>query len=181
MKKQLFIIFSLIISLFSFKNVNCQNEDIKLPIDSITGEILFINVVKLDSISKDELFSRALSWYAKYYKSSKSVIQSEDRIGGVIIAKPLFKVYTVGLFGEEIAPGHDVNYTVSVFVKDGKYKVEVTNFILNNTSKIPASGKGEYLTLNFCNRARKKCYDEATAIIESLKQDMEISKSKSDW
>ncbi|MCY2955669.1 MAG: DUF4468 domain-containing protein [Planctomycetota bacterium] len=57
-----------------------------LPIDSIAGKITYTEVVKVDSATKDQLYSRALEWFANTFKSAKNAIDLSDRGSGFIKA-----------------------------------------------------------------------------------------------
>jgi hypothetical protein len=113
-----------------------QNETPNLPIDSITAKIVYSEVIHVDSLTKkQELFSRAREWFAKAYKSSTSVIQMEDKESGKIVGKALMQVYY-----KNRQNGY-INYTISIQVKDGRYKYEVTDFYhTGQGSSIPDYG-----------------------------------------
>lgn len=64
-----------------------------LPIDNETKLITYSEVIILDStVNKSELYSRAREWFAKAFKSSKNVIQMDDKENGKIIGKALMQV-----------------------------------------------------------------------------------------
>ena len=126
----LFLMFSI--------TVFCKNETPVLPIDSISKKITYTDKVFVDSATnKQELFSRAREWFAKTYKSSSKVIQMEDKESGKIIGKALMQVYHKGL-GMSFESGY-INYTFSIYIKDGKYKYEVTDFY--HTGQYVGNGK----------------------------------------
>lgn len=122
--KKLFV-FS-VITLFSLTSLFGQNGMPNLPIDSVSGKITYKEVVFVDSLSnKQELFSRAREWFAKAYKSSTSVIQMEDKENGKIVGKALIPIFYKYM---GMQPGGNINYTISIYVKDGRYKYEITDF-----------------------------------------------------
>jgi hypothetical protein len=110
--------------LFAYLNVNAQV--INLPIDSATKAIDYNEVIQVDSVPKEELYSRALEWFAETYKASKSVIQMEDKENGKIVGKALMKVYHRSL-GTDYPSGH-INYTLSIQFKDGRYRYSFHDF-----------------------------------------------------
>lgn len=125
MKKLILITIGIV--LFEF-NVFCQKENPKLPFDSLTNKITYSEAVFVDSLTnKQELFSRTREWFAKTYKSSTNVIQMEDKENGKIVGKALMQVYHKGLFSELYESGY-INYTISIYIKDGRYKYEITDF-----------------------------------------------------
>lgn len=120
------MISALLIVLISL-SVTAQKDTPNLPIDSLTKKITYSEVVFVDSnINKQELFSRAREWFAKVYKSSTNVIQMEDKENGKIVGKALMQVYCKSL-GADRKCGF-VNYTISFYLKDGRYKFEITDF-----------------------------------------------------
>ncbi|HEY8688444.1 MAG TPA: DUF4468 domain-containing protein [Chitinophagaceae bacterium] len=90
-------------------------------------EVLYTGVVNVDSnLKKDELYVRARAWFVNEYKSAKDVIQMEDKQAGEIIGKGLISaIYTEGRGLLAIQWKITIWHTVSVFVKDGKYKYEI--------------------------------------------------------
>lgn len=123
--KPLYMLF-ISLSIISFSSFG-QKETPKLPIDKSTNKITYSEVVPVDSsVSKQELFGRAREWFAKTYRSSTNVIQMEDKESGIIVGKALFQVYHRAL-GSNYPSGY-INYTISVYLKDGRYKYVFTNF-----------------------------------------------------
>lgn len=115
------------LTLLSVSNALGQKETPKLPIDSLTNKITYSEVVYVDSLAnKQELFSRAREWFAKAYNSANNVIQMEDKENGKIVGKALIQVYHKSL-GSNLPVGH-INYTISIYLKDGRYKFEITDF-----------------------------------------------------
>lgn len=111
------------LSLPLFLSIVClivQAQD--LPIDSISKKVTYQEVVKVDGASKNELYARAREWFAKTFKSADDVLQMEDMANGKLIGKGCN--YQSKVF-----------YTVSVSVKDGRYRYEITDFY----TRIPAS------------------------------------------
>lgn len=124
MKKLLFLC---ALSLVSSMSVFGQNETLSLPTDSLTGKILYSGIVYVDSlVNKQELFSRTREWFAKIYNSSTDVIQMEDKESGKIIGKAKMQVTHIYLKRQQ--PGGYINYTISLYIKDGRYKYEITDF-----------------------------------------------------
>lgn len=112
--------FLIVILLFPFSSFS---QIPILPIDSTTNLITYTGVVKVQG-NKDELYSRAREWFAKAYNSSLNVIQMDDK--EKIVGKALMQVYFKAL-GKDQKSGY-VNYTISIYFKDNKYKYEITNF-----------------------------------------------------
>lgn len=132
-----FILFFCVSIVFAQKNA--IKETPEMPIDESTGKITFTDVIYLQdsTISKDVLFSKAQEWFAKTYNSSKSVLQMNDKESGKLIGKALMQVYHKAM-GKDYESGH-INYTISIFVKDGRYKYEITD--LHHTGQLSGSQK----------------------------------------
>ncbi len=87
----------------------------------------YSEVVKTDSIPQSELYNRAKIWFSTTYVDSKSVIQLDDKDNGQIVAKAKM-VYNPKVFtGSSQTEGY-INYTIKVFVKEGRYKYEISDF-----------------------------------------------------
>ncbi|GAA4440230.1 DUF4468 domain-containing protein [Ravibacter arvi] len=103
-----------------------QKDAPVLPIDKSTKKITYSEVVYVaDSADKYELFTRAKEWFSRAYKPSTSIIQMEDKEGGAIVGKALMQVYHKALGTHE--SGY-INYTISIYFKDGRYRFEITDF-----------------------------------------------------
>ena len=96
--------------------------------------IKYMEVVELDSTrTAKNLYSQARMWFAETYRSSKDVIQLEDKENGRIIGKGNIK-YESNIFVGSTGTRGWINYTISISVKDGKYKYEITNFMHEGNS-----------------------------------------------
>jgi len=98
----------------------------------------YSDIVVVDStITKNELYSTFMDWIAKNYVSAQNVIQYQDKEEGKIVAKGLFKVYLNGLYGPEEA-GY-IYHTISLYVKNGKYKYTIDNIYYEGNTKYGGS------------------------------------------
>lgn len=106
---------------------NAAKADLSAPLVS------YSEVIQLDStLSKDELYRRAKQWFVLTYKDSKSVLQLDDKSSGQLVGKATMK-YNSSVFSGSASTSGYTDYTLSVFVKDGRYKYEMTNFIHDGT------------------------------------------------
>lgn len=110
-------------------NVNAQNQvkdTIKFlgifPV--VDNQVCYTDVIKAEGISKEELYNRALSWFAVAFKSAKDVIQMQDRESGKIIGKGSFLCPLGALL-----PALEMKMTVTIMVKEGRYKYVINSFI----------------------------------------------------
>jgi hypothetical protein len=72
-------------------------------------------------VSKDQLYSRAFEWVAKTYNSARAVIQMQDKESGKLVVKGLTRISIRGY------EGGVVTHTLSIYVKDGRYKYILTD------------------------------------------------------
>jgi hypothetical protein len=147
------------------------------PIDKETNKILFTDVIKVDSVSQDELFLRAHEWCAKSYNDSKEVIQLNDKNAGKIVGKGAFRV-TVKAIGMVYAGGY-VKYTFSIAVKEGRFKYEISDFYHTKEGSDMAADGGSLenekpvcgtfmITKSYWSQIKSQAYDNTIALIESL-------------
>lgn len=86
----------------------------------------YYEIIKADSLSKQQIYKRAKEWVALNYKSAKDVIQldTEDKI----IIKGIFKV-------PYLVYEHTYNHSLIMSFKDNRFKVElILNSIHTNLS-----------------------------------------------
>lgn len=114
-----------------------------LPIDPDSHLVAYTGVVDVAGATQAQLYSRAYEWVAKNFKSAQDVIQMQDKESGKIIAKGTVKAYV-----KKYDQGYNF-FTLSIYVKDDKYKYDITNF--RNEHKVPPSryGGGDYSMGNF--------------------------------
>lgn len=96
--------------------------------DTITP-INYAAVVQVDSIPREVLFSTARKWFSEEFADYKSIVQFEDKEEGVITVKAI--IYTKN-YNDEYLYGQfacNVRCQISIYVKDGKYRYEFSNFI----------------------------------------------------
>lgn len=90
--------------------------------------LTYTEVVQVDSISAIELYSRAKFWFVTAYNSANDVLQMDNKENGEIIGKAIMKYNPNVFVGSETTKGN-IKYTIKIFVKDGRYKYEITDFI----------------------------------------------------
>jgi len=167
-------------------SIKCYSQT-HLPIDSTTGKINYTEVVKVDSISKTELFSRAKMWFAKAFVSSQDVVQNADEANTVIFGKANFTGYTKAL-GMIFEQGI-ISFNLNIACKDGRYKYCFTDFVHHATAgnKLPSGGELEKDSAPFewmggQWRYLKSDLDQnIQSLITSLKAAMNKPLISSDW
>lgn len=87
--------------------------------------ISYSEVVQVEGVPKEDLYQRAREWFTDTFRSSNDVIQLDDKENGQIVGKGLFKyVQRYGIFVWDCT----IRFTVSVAVKDGRYRYEINDF-----------------------------------------------------
>lgn len=140
-------------------------------------------VVKFDSISEKELYSKTLNWVKETYSKPEQVIDATIENESVRFTgrSSFFRIYNA--FGD--FADYPVKYTIKISVKSNRYKFEVLSMIVEhdrvNYSDIPAKiykKNGELL----------KWYKDTPQRIEDFFNQLNISlndfiinKEKSDW
>lgn len=125
MKKSLLITILTICSL----SVKSQIKDtVGLNIPFVDGKIVYEGIVSAPDKTKNDLYQNAQQWFVDYFKSSKDVIQNEDKENGLILGKGLldFKA-RIGLGMSMVQ--HD-KVTIKIICKDGKFKYTVYDLTL---------------------------------------------------
>lgn len=172
-----------IVSLIGARAI-AQSEVPQFPIDPDTKKITYSEVIKLDStIRKADLYSRAMEWFAKTYISSNEVIQMADREEGRIIGKAVMKVYYKSM-GREYPS--KLRYTVSIFVKQGRYKYEITDFIHETEGPCEEMIDSKKKVMGISMQRNYNFYlsqlDEyAKGLIQDIKMSMSKPPKKDDW
>lgn len=128
----------LLLLFIAFTNTATAQKDREvapeMPIDKETKLISYTEVVQLEGTpTKDELYERAKEWFARYYKSSNNVLQIDEKENGKLVGKAALRVYIRSMGADY--EGGIVSYTISVYVKEGRYKYEITDFVHNGQQR----------------------------------------------
>lgn len=134
------------------------------------GVVTYTNVLQVDGVNKEELYTRAKKWFVTMYKSANDAIQLDDKENGEIVGKGNFKI-------TYYARDPIINHTVTISVKDGRFKYQITDLAYSDKQgdkfPIEAFPKGW--------AGKKKLYEtidrEVNSIIASIEKSM---KSKAD-
>lgn len=153
-----------------------------LPRNS-AGKITFEETVAIDSATKDQLYSRARNWMTTYYKSDKFSV-SNQADGELVHDGSFLKSYKMPGGGLE---SNNHVYTVSISVKDGKYKYSLTDIsIEDKRQKMPIEDAYSLIEMlgdkKYKRYVDQQVYSGFADAIKSLKAAMAADiKSKSDW
>jgi hypothetical protein len=155
-----------------------------LPTDPVTKKVIFQELVPMESISKDELYDRSITWLTEYYKTNK--FDFNDKVNGKTGTEGYFIVSMTYDF--KYKSEHNVSYNVLINEKDGKYKYSITDFFIYNVKTGPKSiqaVEAAYLKMTTANKKEfiTQLNTEVGLIIEALKATMMSGKvkDKNDW
>jgi len=90
--------------------INAQ-EKLKDLLPLINGKVTYTNIVKIDSVSKDEIYNRAKHWLAYNYDYFK--VDNKDEL----ICRGHIQIGSAYLW-----------QIITIKIKEGRYKYEITNF-----------------------------------------------------
>lgn len=89
--------------------------------------LVFAAVVKVDSVSQDELYQRGLVWFTKTFSNANDVIQLKEENTATIVAKAEIP-YTQSFISGSTQTKGKVSFTYSLYFKEGRYKYEISDF-----------------------------------------------------
>ena len=95
-----------------------------LPVDAHTHRITYEGVVAVPGVSQADLYARAAAWVAQAYNSSNAVVKQQDPAAGQLVLVGT-RTATVRTVFEGVPRGSYagvVRHTLTVYVKDGRYK-----------------------------------------------------------
>lgn len=135
--KRLLLISLFLLIIFS---VNAQSKNINNLVLPIKDSVIFYDgIINVDaSITQNQLYLRGKIWFVNYFKNAKAVLQLQDKEDGKLIGKGVLMYEYFDFL--TIIPVF-VECTITISVKDGKYKYEVygiqgTQTIGNDISSI---------------------------------------------
>lgn len=91
--------------------------------------ISFSEVITVENKNKKEIYNGLRQWVYSTYNDGKAVTQMEDADAGIIILKAACPYHKGGLYS---AYEGYIEYMLKLQIKDGRYKVEMTNFTHEN-------------------------------------------------
>ena len=176
-------------------------EDFEIIKDSFeidnNGNVTYVKVIKLDSMSKDDIFMRARNYFVYNYNSGKAVIQTEDKENGLLVGKGLYsdvhsKVMALG----QLFYTFDTWHILRIDVKEGRARIilSLTNYEvqargasstpeevpisgtypINNEFKAPKNIKNMYL------QAFMKSHDRVISTLKEVEKSLKEGNTSSD-
>lgn len=158
----------------------------KMPIDEESKLFSYKKTNEVAGVSKNDLYNRAFAWANAYYKNPTDVIREKDMEKGKLVCKARYKIYNIPDkkgFSSDVG---DVMYTLTIDLKDGKYRYEITNINLKGISYFAAEKwldtKNQYYNNNW-DYFLKQVDDNSKKIIADLEKSMATAPKvkKDDW
>ncbi len=115
---------------------------LNIPIDKESGRAVYTEVIKVDSVKSEILFSRAKLFVVDSYNSAKYVTQlNDDKLQTIVIkAYQPIRIPDWSWKGGTVSAG-GFNYTFKIYCKDGRYKYELSDLEHTNMYD-PSWGQG---------------------------------------
>ena len=173
---------------FVTTNVAYNQSFNSVTVDSTNGNIVFSEVIIIDSTNKNELYSRAREWFALTFNSADAVLQMDDRESGKLIGKALQYIFIPTALSTVKVKMY---YTISIYVKENRYKYLISNITYKmlpseyvpNPSEVRAE---EVITDHEVNQVKPKVRDKyrtetlrvINGLSESIKHAMTLKGSE---
>lgn len=125
MKSFVFILF-LFISLFSFGQSTKEmllEIDGKWEVDN-NNNVTFTRIIEVPNTLKDELFTRALSYFTYHYNNGDDVVQVKDKEQGIIVGKGIYAKIHTGI--SLVTTTVDAVHVLRIDIKDNKARAILT-------------------------------------------------------
>lgn len=131
-------------------------------------------------LSKDEIFTRARSWVSINFNSAQHVLQMDDRMAGKIVGKGMIESPAYNMIGMAAGSAY-VEFTISIDIKDNKYRVQLFDYVQEKGSDIksPSGGSlnddkpdGGYMNYNkkTWEKVKETANKQSIAMLASLKE-----------
>jgi hypothetical protein len=150
------------------------------------GEIEYTEVVSVDSVSKDALYSRAKTFVASAFNSSTDVTKLDDPATSTLITKGFLPRIYLNPFNR--TQGGHVQFTFTIQAKDGRYRYSVKDLqhIETGTGLVVSGGPLESekpakgMSKKSWRHIKKESHSQITGFIDELKKTMAANSPASD-
>jgi hypothetical protein len=159
---------NIIILILVFTSSVCLGQ---IPPMGENGKFTYTEVIQVPEASKAELYLRAKEWVASHYPSASNITM-DDKEAGKIVVKGNFPISLIG--NKQL-----IDNTLTLEVKDGRYKYTFTDFTITGSSV-------DHWALERKDLAMKKSIyssvdDKVKGFIESINEAMNSELKKEDW
>jgi len=158
----------------------------RIPVEVSTKLFTYLEVIQVPGMTAKEMFARGLKWFNTYYKNPTDVIRETDSIRGTIKGKARFKIYNpADKDGLRVDAGN-VEYTISLGCKDGKFRYTITEINWKQISYYPAEKWMDTTAQNYAPVYRYYL-EETDSLILEIRKNLEAfmktspAEKKDDW
>jgi hypothetical protein len=157
-----------------------------LPILVDTHVITYIEVVHVNGVQDSVMYSRGMKWINTYYKNPKDVIQKTDGLRGTIDGKARFKIYNPPDKKGLRTDAGNVEYSIQLGCKTGKYKYTITDLNWKQTSYYPIERWQDTTALSY-NKVYLYYLEQTDSLVHEITKNLEAfmktspAQKKDDW
>jgi hypothetical protein len=127
-----------IFMLTKFATAQTDKATDKLPVNTETKLVTYTNVVTTTGLGKGELYDKAFVWLSGFYKNPADVLREKDRDAGTMLIKARFKIFSpLDKKSGVAAPAGDVQYSLILDFKEGKFRYTLTEINWKQASYYP--------------------------------------------
>jgi len=175
-------------------SVKAQKDTSGLNLPIKDGMLVYEGVVSIDNKSQKDLYTNASQWFVDFFKSSKDVIQNQDKEQGRIVGKGILFAQTK-IWG--ITSQYPNEVTIQIDVKDNKYRYRIYDMHLSTETQYLrgfgtlygrsftaedlignlTGGKNKVLTKSASRKTLESINDNVRGITSSLLQAMKVNNS----
>lgn len=156
-------------------------QKITLPVDSTTGKVVYQGIIKVDTIGKRELYTRAKDWVVRTLKSSDNNINLDDKDFNSLTATGNIMLPDIGNRMSVMFTERYFNLKISIYFKDGRVKYVLENIVHScmKTMKFPigpfTNGIEDLQSLQGMNEKwRNETYGQVDAKIKGLIESLSV-------
>ncbi|RZK16923.1 MAG: DUF4468 domain-containing protein [Hymenobacter sp.] len=138
-----------------------------LPLDPQTQLITYQGVVEVPGVSQADLYARAAAWVASTYPPADNVLEQQNPQAGQLLVKGRRPAVTHAPYEGVLRSSYAgvVRHTLTIYVKDGRYKYVLTD-LTHDALSTPALHSGGPLEqekaslYGYAGLGSKKTWDE---------------------
>jgi uncharacterized membrane protein len=119
---------SLIFLLLFFPYLSNSQNVFGYPIDSTTKKFIISEIVKVDSISSQVIYSKANVYIANYFKDKYRVTSKNDDASKSILYTGSIKAFTTLTESNDNDAVGYISFAINLQAKEGRYKFTVSDF-----------------------------------------------------
>lgn len=118
-----------IFSVVAQSDYEYQYENLYLPRDG-NGDVVYSEIIEAPGLSGDDLYTNAHIWFLDNFKSSKDVIQYEDRESGIIAGNGIIMLQDMALGYLIETP---ISFSLRIETKNERFRYQLSNLVIERT------------------------------------------------